>query len=142
MTEPRNVPEEEWRRRLTPEQYHVCREKGTEKPFTGAFWNCTDDGVYCCVACGAELFRSDQKYDAGCGWPSFFDALDPERITRVEDHSHDMHRIEILCSTCGSHLGHVFADGPEPTGERYCVNSLSLDLKRSQGKKDGEEDAG
>jgi len=136
MSEDLNLSEEEWRKKLTPEQFHILREKGTEKPFTGMYWDAKDDGVYCCVACDAELFRSDQKFDAGCGWPSFFESIDDERITKTEDLSHGMKRTEILCARCGSHLGHVFKDGPDPTGLRYCVNSVSLNLKK---KEEGKE---
>ena len=136
MSEDLNLSEEEWRKKLTPEQFHILREKGTEKPFTGMYWDAKDDGVYCCVACDAELFRHDQKFDAGCGWPSFFESIDDERITKTEDLSHGMKRTEILCARCGSHLGHVFKDGPDPTGLRYCVNSVSLNLKK---KEEGKE---
>jgi peptide-methionine (R)-S-oxide reductase len=129
MDDKTNLSEDDWKNKLTPEQYEVCREKGTEEPFTGEYWDCTVEGIYSCVCCGLELFKSQQKFDAGCGWPSFFDSIDNERITRTVDLSHNMRRIEITCSQCGSHLGHVFPDGPEPTGERYCVNSLSLTLK-------------
>ncbi len=123
--------EEEWRKLLTPEQYEVLRRKGTERAFTGEYWDCHEPGVYRCAGCGAELFRSDLKFDSGCGWPSFFDAIDPERITLTEDRSHGMIRTEVTCSRCGSHLGHLFDDGPAPTGQRYCINSISVDLKRT-----------
>lgn len=120
----------EWRAMLTPEQYRVLRQKGTEAPFTGAYWNKRDDGIYCCAGCGQELFSSETKFDAGCGWPSFWGAIDSSRIEFRDDHSHGMHRIEVLCGRCGSHLGHVFDDGPEPTGKRYCINSVSLNFQK------------
>ncbi|HZP85040.1 MAG TPA: peptide-methionine (R)-S-oxide reductase MsrB [Chthonomonadaceae bacterium] len=118
--------EQEWKQTLTPEQYHVLREKGTEPPFTGKYWNLKEDGTYVCAACGQELFKSDTKFDSGCGWPSFWDAIDKGKIKTQDDYSFGMHRIEVLCSRCGGHLGHVFEDGPNPTGLRYCINSASL----------------
>lgn len=124
-----NKTEEEWQKELTPEQYYVLRQKGTERPFTGKFLNNKEKGVYVCAACGNELFSSTTKYDTHCGWPSFFDSLDSARIKTKRDTSHGMERIEIMCAKCGGHLGHVFDDGPQPTGQRYCVNSLSLDFK-------------
>jgi len=122
--------DEEWREQLTPEQYYVTRQKGTERAFTGMYWDCHDEGVYRCVCCNAELFRSDQKFESGCGWPSFFDAIEPDRINKIVDLSHGMRRIEVTCAKCDAHLGHIFDDGPAPTGLRYCINSLSIDLDR------------
>jgi len=120
----------EWRKSLTPEQYHVCRQKGTEPPFSGAYWDCHDKGVYRCVGCGAELFSSDSKFDSGTGWPSFWQAVSEERIKTEVDTSYGMRRVEITCAACGSHLGHLFDDGPKPTGQGYCVNSASLVLEK------------
>ena len=128
-TKDENLSEEEWRAKLTPEQFQICRLKGTEPAFSGEYWNCHEDGVYRCVCCDAELFRSDDKFDSGSGWPSFTRAAEEGRIATHEDLSHGMRRIEITCQSCGSHLGHVFDDGPMPTGQRYCVNSASLKLK-------------
>ena len=121
--------DEIWRDKLTPEEFHVCREKGTERPFTGKYWDSTTDGVYNCRCCGEPLFLSDTKFDAGCGWPSFFQPLGEEVIAESRDSSHGMTRTEVMCKKCGSHLGHVFDDGPEPTGLRYCINSESMKLE-------------
>ncbi len=115
-----------WRNKLTPEQFQVCRGKGTERPFSGAYYHETSPGVYTCVCCAAPLFDAATKYDSGSGWPSFYQAIDKASIQEEADDSLGMRRVEITCSRCGSHLGHVFADGPQPTGLRYCVNSLSL----------------
>lgn len=122
--------DEEWRRSLTPEQYRVLREKGTERPFTGQYAETKTPGVYLCAACGLELFASETKFDSGCGWPSFYDPLIKEHVEEHEDRSHGMTRTEVTCSRCGGHLGHVFPDGPNPTGLRYCINSASLRLNK------------
>ncbi|MCW3098178.1 MAG: methionine-R-sulfoxide reductase [Chthonomonadaceae bacterium] len=122
--------EAEWREQLTPEQYHVLRQQGTEYPFTGKYWNMKDDGTYTCAACGQELFRSDTKFDSGCGWPSFYDALESGNVETRTDTTHGMERTEVVCSRCGGHLGHVFDDGPAPTGLRYCINSASLQFRK------------
>lgn len=116
------------RARLTPQQYQVTQQSGTEPAFTGAFWDRKDAGTYRCVVCHEPLFSSETKYDSGSGWPSFWQALDPAKVTLVEDRSHGMARVEVRCATCDAHLGHVFPDGPRPTGERYCMNSASLDF--------------
>lgn len=122
--------EEEWKKVLSKEQYHVLREKGTEKPFTGEYWNNFEKGVYKCAACGEVLFESDTKFDAGCGWPSFYKAIDKSKIIERDDFSYGIHRIEVLCKNCGGHLGHVFDDGPQPTGLRYCINSVSIKFEK------------
>jgi peptide-methionine (R)-S-oxide reductase len=121
----------EWQQELTPEQYHILREKGTERPFAGRYWNLKEDGAYVCAGCGQELFSSGTKFDSGCGWPSFYDAMDSGSIETRDDYSHGMHRIEVLCRRCGGHLGHVFEDGPAPTGQRYCINSASLQFHKA-----------
>lgn len=121
----------EVKEKLSPEQYDVCVNKGTEPPFSGKYVNCKDDGTYTCVCCGEELFKSDTKFDSGTGWPSFWDAISEDKIEYVRDTSYGMLRTEVNCKKCGSHLGHVFDDGPNPTNLRYCINSLSLDLKKN-----------
>jgi peptide-methionine (R)-S-oxide reductase len=123
--------EDEWREQLTPEQYEVLRRQGTERPFTGEYVYSKEDGMYRCAACGNELFSSDTKFDSGTGWPSFTEPASAGRVELRSDDGHGMIRTEVVCARCGSHLGHVFDDGPEPTGQRYCINSLSLDLDKS-----------
>ena len=118
--------EDQWRAQLSPEIYYVTRQKGTERAFTGKYWNTTQAGTYHCACCGTALFRSDTKFDAGCGWPSYFEPIRPELILEATDESHGMIRTEVMCNICEAHLGHVFPDGPPPTGLRYCINSLSL----------------
>jgi peptide-methionine (R)-S-oxide reductase len=117
-----------WREKLTPEEFSVCREKGTERPFSGEYWNSDEQGVYQCKCCGEPLFQSESKFDAGCGWPSFFKPATQSAIKEDTDASHGMLRTEVSCDKCGSHLGHVFTDGPDPTGLRYCINSASIKL--------------
>ncbi|WYM89747.1 peptide-methionine (R)-S-oxide reductase MsrB [Methanolobus sp. ZRKC3] len=124
--------EDEWKETLTKDQFIVLRQKGTEAPFTGKYYENKEDGTYLCAACGQELFGSDSKFDSGSGWPSFTKAIQEGRVVRKDDSSHGMKRTEILCSRCGSHLGHVFDDGPAPTGERFCMNSISLDFKKEK----------
>lgn len=126
--------EEEWRQILSPVEFKILREKGTEYAFTGEFFNHKEKGMYMCAGCGNELFTSDSKYDSGCGWPSFYEPLSKEKIGEYEDRSHGMVRTEIVCNKCGGHLGHIFPDGPKPTGLRYCVNSASLDFKKADKK--------
>lgn len=122
----------DWRERLTPEQFHIMREKGTERAFTGVYNHAKASGVYHCAACDAPLFSSDAKFDSGTGWPSFWTPVDPQRVKLVEDNSFGMSRVEVVCAHCGGHLGHVFDDGPKPTGQRYCMNSLSLYLHEGE----------
>ena len=122
--------EEEWQKQLTPAQYAVCRQKATERPFTGEYNDCKEEGVYTCVCCGADLFSSSTKYNSGSGWPSFWEPINDASVATETDYSHGMERVEALCNTCGAHLGHIFPDGPQPTGQRYCMNSLSLKLEK------------
>ena len=123
-----NVDEMTWKKRLSPEQYHVLREGGTEPAFTGKYYGCKEKGIYACAACASLLFRSEAKYDSGTGWPSFFEPIEASSVELKSDDSHFTKRIEVRCSKCNSHLGHVFDDGPMPTGKRYCINSIALQL--------------
>jgi peptide-methionine (R)-S-oxide reductase len=127
--------EQEWRQSLTPEQFAVLREAATEPAFTGEYWDCHEDGTYLCAACGAALFSANTKFESGTGWPSFYQPVTVEGVELDDDHSYGMTRTEVRCARCGSHLGHRFQDGPRPTGQRYCINSLSLRLDKDQGQR-------
>ena len=129
MTEKLKKSDEQWREQLSPEEYSVARQAGTERAFSGRYWDCKDDGTYCCLCCGQELFKSDAKFDSGTGWPSFDRAVNAGAVEVREDVSMGMMRTEVVCSGCDAHLGHVFPDGPPTTGERYCMNSASLELR-------------
>jgi peptide-methionine (R)-S-oxide reductase len=132
MPDPINKPDAEWRKELTPEQYQILREKGTERAFTGRYWDNHEKGVYLCAACGNELFDSETKYDSGSGWPSFTAPMAEERVETQTDESHGMIRTEVHCARCGGHLGHIFDDGPRPTNLRYCINSASLQFEKAE----------
>ena len=134
MTDKLIRSDEQWKTSLTPEQFYVCRQKGTERPFSGEYFDCKADGIYRCVCCGNELFGSETKFDSGTGWPSYWAPLAPEQINTVEDTDLLMRRTEVRCSRCDAHLGHVFADGPPPTHLRYCINSVALTLAKSSGQ--------
>ena len=131
MTEKISKNDDEWRQQLSPDQFRICRKKGTEAAFSGDYWNTKETGTYQCICCGNELFDSNSKFDSGTGWPSFYQAINSEQVATKEDSSLFMKRTEVLCNKCDSHLGHVFPDGPQPTGLRFCINSASLALKKN-----------
>jgi len=133
MTEKMQLSDQDWRERLSPDQYEVLREKGTERAFTGKYWDAKDPGLYRCAACSNPLFRAETKYDSGTGWPSFAEPVGPDAVEFHEDRTHGMVRTEVTCARCGGHLGHVFDDGPAPGGQRFCMNSVSMDLDPTEG---------
>jgi len=130
LTDKISKTDDGWKKELTPEQYDVCRNKDTERPFTGIYWDCKDEGIYKCSCCGLELFESETKFDSGTGWPSFFKPVNNDNIEYVKDTAYGMLRTEVNCKQCGAHLGHVFDDGPQPSNRRYCINSVSLSLDK------------
>jgi len=130
MNSKQEKTDKEWKEILTPEEYKVLREKGTERPFTGKYWDKFEEGVYKCAACGQVLFDSNTKFDAGCGWPSFSDVINNKNVITKSDFSYGMNRVEVMCANCGGHLGHIFDDGPKPTGQRYCINSVSIKFEK------------